>query len=156
MKVVGLGVDYSNICKNYNTAYLDRDNNDPDTTKCMKTVLAWMDQFLADIQNKFGFKIFQLHNSIPLESKEIASKRFLFYSLEKGVTIQNFVLQKDSSGYADLVQWSSQNEDSLLIQNDEEGEGFYIYCDENSKIHQWLQERLSDFTLDEVPFNIKY
>ncbi|MDQ7060323.1 MAG: hypothetical protein Q9M43_04060 [Sulfurimonas sp.] len=36
MKKIGLIVDYSNICTDYNTAYLDRDNLDPDTSKCMK------------------------------------------------------------------------------------------------------------------------
>lgn len=156
MKTIGIGVDYSNICTNYNTAYLDRDNHDPATKNCMRAVVSWMEQFLLEITKEFDIQIFKLSSNTPQDNKEIASNRFLFYSLEKGVTIQSFVLAKDSKGYNNLEQWSSQNDGSLVIQNDEEGEGFYLYCDEDSNIHQWLKSRLKDFTLDEVPFNIKY
>ena len=57
MKKIGIAVDYSNICKDYNTVYLDRDNTDPATTKCMKQVLAWTKGFISEILENFEYKI---------------------------------------------------------------------------------------------------
>ncbi len=155
MKKVGIGIDYSNICKDYNTSYLDRDNTDPATSKCMKQVLAWSKEFLSELLENFGYKMHHLHSDTSVKIDDVASKRFLFYSLEKEITLQSYVIQKEYVEYESLAAWELETNDSILIQNDEDGEGVYFFCNENSREHQWIIDKLKDFSLDEVPFHAK-
>ncbi len=155
MKKIGIGIDYSNICKDYNTSYLDRDNTDPATSKCMKQVLNWTNEFLSEFLESFGYNMYHLHSSTPVKIDDIASKRFLFYSLEKEITLQGYVIQKEYVKYESLAAWNTQNTEGILIHNDEDGEGIYIYLRENSPEHKWITDKLKDFSLDEVPFPAK-
>ena len=155
MKKVGIGIDYSNICKDYNTSYLDRDNTDPATKKCMKEVLAWSQGFLSELLENFGYTMHHLHSSTPVKIDDIASKRFLFYSLEKEITLQSYVIQTEYVEYGSLTAWENESSEGILIQNDEDGEGVYLYFNEDSKEHQWITDKLKDFSLDEVPFHDK-
>ncbi len=152
MKKIGLGLDYSNICKDYNTVYLDRDNDDPATMKCIRSILGWLDEFLAEMIEAFDLKAYRLNHTPPVKVAEIVSKRFLFYSLEKEITLQSYVLHNENNSYNTLAQWAKESHNSLLVKNDEEGEGLYFFVEENSPIHLWLLEKLKDFSLDEVPF----
>ncbi len=152
MKKIGIGVDYSNICKDYNTFYLDRDNKDPATTKCMKQVLAWTTEFLTELLDTFGYKIFHLNSSVALNVSDVASKRFLFYSLEKEITLQSFLLAKEHKEYAGLAAWESDDSDNILVQNDEDGGSIYFFVNEGSKEYDWIIAKLKDFSLDEVVF----
>jgi len=152
MKKIGLGLDYSNICTDYNTVYLDRDNDDPETVKCMKKVLHWLNELLCEMIETFKYSIYRMNHKPALKLSEIVSKRFLFYSLEKALTAQTFILEKENIHYGSLTEWTTDSKESLLIQNDDEGEGMYFYVTENSKIHEWLLDKLKDFSLDEVPF----
>jgi hypothetical protein len=153
MKKIGLGLDYNNICKDYNTVYLDRDNNDMATTQCMKNVMDWFNSFLPELMQKFDYKLYRMNQDTVVPLKEIVKKRFFFYSLEKEIITQTFVLQQEAIAYSSLSEWSVKSENSLLIQNDDEGEGVYFYFLENSEVHKWLLEKLSDFSLDEIPFD---
>ena len=155
MKKIGIGIDYSNICKDYNTSYLDRDNTDPATSKCMKQVLAWTQEFLSEFLESFGYKMHHLHSATPVKIDEIASKRFLFYSLEKEITLQSYVIQKEYVEYESLSAWKTESSEGILIQNDEDGEGVYLYLNENSKEHQWITDKLKNFSLEDVPFYTK-
>jgi hypothetical protein len=150
MSIVGIGVDYSNICKDYNTAYLDRDNKDPATKKCMMSIVDWCSGFLTRLTEKFGYNLYNLINDDAVAIKEIASNRFLFYSLEKEIMLQSFVADKSYKVCNNDADWKVQNKEGLLIKNDEEGEGIYLLCIENSELHKWLKEDLKEFTLDEV------
>ena len=152
MKKIGIGIDYSNICKDYNTSYLDRDNTDPATKKCMKQVLTWSHGFLSELLEHFDYKIHHVSSSVPVKVDDVSSKRFLFYSLEKEITLQSYVIQKEYVEYESLTAWELSNDDSILIQNDEDGGGIYFYCAENSNVLEWIKNRLKDFSLDEVPF----
>lgn len=152
MKKIGIGVDYSNICKDYNTAYLDRDNKDPATSKCMKQVVGWLNALLSEFLEKFGYNIYHLRSDAPVAIDEVASNRFLFYSLEKDITLQSYVIEKAYTAYEGLADWEAESETGLLIQNDEDGEGVYFYFNENSEVHTWMVEALKEFSLDEVPF----
>ncbi len=155
MNKIGLSLDYNNICKDYNTVYLDRDNTDRDTVQCMRKVLDWFTPFLSQLLNHFDYKIYRLNNDSKLELGEIVRKRFFFYSLEKEIIAQTFILQKEFIHYDTLSQWHKESKESLLIQNDDEGEGIYFYFNENSQVHTYLLEKLKDFSLDEVPFEQK-
>ena len=155
MNKIGIGIDYSNICKDYNTSYLDRDNTDPATKKCMKQVLTWTKDFLSDFLENFKYNMYHLHSESPVKIEEIASKRFLFYSLEKEITLQNYVLKKEYVQYQSLAAWQIEAEAGILISNDEDGEGIYIYSNENSSEYQWITNKLKDFSLEEVPFPTK-
>jgi len=148
---MGLSLDYNNICKDYNTVYLDRDNDDPETTACMRKVLKWFDLFLSDLLETFEYNINRMNQNTPVDLSEIVKKRFFFYSLEKEIIAQTFILQKSPIAYTSLGDWANKNEDSLVIQNDDEGEGVYFYFNEGSKVHEWLLNKLSDCSLDEVP-----
>ena len=152
MKKTGIGIDYSNICKDYNTVYLDRDNTDPATKKCMKQVLTWSKEFLSELLENVEGKLHNLSSSSPVQVDDVASKRFLFYSLEKEITLQSYVIQKEYVEYESLTAWELSDDDSILIQNDEDGRGIYFYCAENSNVLEWIKNRLQDFSLDEVPF----
>jgi len=155
MKKVGIGIDYSNICKDYNTAYLDRDNKDPQTSKCMKAVVAFTKELISDLLEHFEYKICKLNADVSVKIDEVASNRFLFYSLEKAITLQSYVMQKEYVAYDSLSTWAEESREGILIQNDEDGEGIYLYMNENSKEYQWLTERLRAFSLDEVPFTAR-
>jgi hypothetical protein len=155
MKKIGIGVDYSNICKDYNTAYLDRDNKDPDTAKCMKSVVAWTTKFLSALLENFGYQIYSPNADIFVKIEDVASNRFLFYSLEKEITLQSFVIQKSYVAYDSLSTWEEQASDSILVKNDEDGEGIYFYFNEGSKEHEWILAQLKNFSIDEVPFQAK-
>lgn len=152
MKKIGVGVDYSNICKDYNTFYLDRDNKDPATSKCMKQVLAWTEKFISDLLKTFDYKVFNLSTSSAVKVGDIASKRFLFYSLEKEITLQSYVLQKEYVAYESLTAWELETNETVLIQNDEDGGSLYFFVNEGSAIHPWILDTLKDFSLDEVEF----
>ena len=155
MKKIGIGIDYSNICKDYNTSYLDRDNTDPATKKCMKQVLSWTNGFLSELLEHFGYKLHNLSSDTPLKLDDVASKRFLFYSLEKEITLQSYVLQNEYVEFESLAAWETGSNEGILIQNDEDGEGIYLYFNENSREHQWVTNKLQDFSLEEVPFPTK-
>ena len=91
MSIKGIGIDYSNICKDYNTSYLDRDNTDPDTKKCMKKVMTWTKEFVSQLLEEFDYKLYNLSSTTPVKIDDVASKRFLFYSLEKEIVMQSYV-----------------------------------------------------------------
>lgn len=152
MKKIGIGIDYSNICKDYNTVYLDRDNTDKETSICMTKVVDWLKAFLSEILETFEYKIYRMNQNSAVSIDDVAHRRFLFYSLEKAMIAQTFILQSEPVFYDSLTQWSANSQDSLLIQNDDEGEGIFFYFNEDSKIHHWLKNKLKDFSLDEVPF----
>lgn len=155
MKKVGIGIDYSNICKDYNTVYLDRDNTDPATKKCMKSVLEWSEKFLRAILEKFEYKIHNLSSNVGVEVDDVASKRFLFYSLEKEITLQSYVLQKEYGTYGSLSAWEEEADESILVQNDADGGALYFFVNEGSKEHTWILKALEGFSLDEVAFEAK-
>ena len=155
MKKIGIGIDYSNICKDYNTVYLDRDNTDPATSKCMKQVLAWTKEFVSELLESFEYNVYNLSSSTSAKVDDIASKRFLFYSLEKEITLQSYVIQKEYVEYGSLAAWELENKDGVLIKNDEDGGAIYFFVNENSSIHQWITNKLKNFSLDEVPFQAK-
>ena len=155
MNKIGLSLDYNNICKDYNTVYLDRDNTDRDTMQCMRKVMDWFAPFLTQLLSQFEYDIYRLNNDSKLALGEIVRKRFFFYSLEKEIIAQTFILQKEYTPYESLAQWGKTGEDSLLIQNDEEGEGVVFYVTKDSDVHTWLLEKMKDFSLDEVPFEQK-
>jgi len=153
MKKIGIGIDYSNICKDYNTVYLDRDNKDPATTKCMRQVLSWFDSFLLELLEKFDYQIHYLSSTTPVKVSDIAAKRFLFYSLEKEIMLQSYVIQKEYCEYNVLATWELEGSDSILVQNDEDGGGITLFVSEDSKEYHWIMEKLNEFSLDEVPFS---
>ena len=70
MKIIGLGIDYSNICKDYNTVYLDRDNTDRATINCMNNVTSWLNGFLSDLLKEFNYTIFKLTTSVNVKVDE--------------------------------------------------------------------------------------
>jgi hypothetical protein len=152
MKKVGIGVDYSNICKDYNTVYLDRDNTDPETSKCMRQVLAWTQEFLSKLLEHFDYKLHNLSSSTKVGIDDVASKRFLFYSLEKEITLQSYVIQKEYVEYESLAAWEDDEGDTILIQNEEDGGSVILFVNENSKEQQWIMDTLKEFSLDEVVF----
>jgi hypothetical protein len=155
MNKIGIGIDYSNICKDYNTSYLDRDNTDPATAKCMKQALKWSHDFLSELLEEFSYNMFHLHSPSPVKIDEISSKRFLFYSLEKEITLQSYVLQKEYKEYDSLYAWETDSNNGILIQNDEDGEGIYFFVTVDSQEYQWITTKLKAFSLDEVPFPTK-
>lgn len=150
MKKIGLGVDYSNICKNYNTAYLDRDNKDPATAKCMKSVVAWMEGILGASKAQFSYDLFKLSNDVTVPMDEVASNRFLFYSLEKEIMLQSYVLAPQYTHFDNATDWVNKADEGFLIQNDEDGEGVYFYFNEGSIEEAWLKEQLEAFSLEEM------
>jgi len=153
MNKIGIGLDYSNICKDYNTVYLDRDNDDRETKACMKQTLQWFDAFFSELLEAFAYKLYRMNQDTTIPLSEIVKKRFFFYSLEKEILAQTFIMQKVAIAYDSLGHWGEKSVDSLMIQNDEEGAGVYFYVEENSDVHQWLITKLSDCSLDDVPFN---
>jgi len=152
MNKIGIGLDFSNICKDYNTVYLDRDNDDPATIGCMKKSLQWFDAFFSELLEHFDYKLYRLNQDSAVELSELVKKRFFFYSLEKEILAQTFIMQKMPIAYDGLNEWGQNATDSLMIQNDEEGEGIYFFVEKGSNIHTWLVNKLSDCTLDDVPF----
>lgn len=155
METIGIGIDYSNICKDYNTAYLDRDNKDPATAQCMRKIVAWLNELLGKIIEEFNFKVYRINNKPEVPLNELVSNRFLFYSLEKEITLQTYVLHHEDNYYETLSQWAKESQESLLIQNDDEGEGIYFFVPKDSKIHQSVLEKLQGYSLDEIPFSEK-
>jgi len=152
MKKIGIGIDYSNICKDYNTVYLDRDNTDPATSKCMKKVLTWTKGFLSELLESYEGQLHNLSSSTPVKIDDVASKRFLFYSLEKEIILQSYVMQKEYVEYESLAAWELESNDSILVQNDEDGGAIYFFFNENSSVLEWITNKLEKFSLDEVPF----
>ena len=155
MSIRGIGIDYSNICTDYNTSYLDRDNTDPDTKKCMKKVMAWTKEFVSELLEEFEYKLYNLSSTTSLKIDDVASKRFLFYSLEKEIVLQSYVLDREYVEYKNLTAWESDNKSSLLIRNDEDGGSIYFYVDKNPEVRKWIEEKLEKFSLDEVEFEAK-
>jgi hypothetical protein len=154
MKIVGMGIDHSNICTNYNTMYLDRDNNDPATVGCMTKVLKFYEVFFTELIEAFSYTLYRINHDEAVALKEMVKKRFLFYSLEKEITMQTFLLHKTSNVYESIEAWSKDTAVSLLIKNDEEGEGIYLYCEKNTALHQWILQRLDGYNLDEVELSL--
>jgi len=149
---VGIGIDYSNICKDYNTVYLDRDNTDPATKKCMKQVLTWSHDFLSKLLEHFDYKLHNVSSSVPVKVDDVASKRFLFYSLEKEIMLQSYTIAKEYVEYDSLAAWEEDENDTILIQNEEDGGSVILFVNENSKEHKWVLDTLKDFSLDDVVF----
>ncbi|HFU77081.1 MAG TPA: hypothetical protein ENK68_01070 [Epsilonproteobacteria bacterium] len=152
MGKIGISIDYSNICKDYNTVYLDRDNTDPATKKCMTSVLKWMQSFLNDLLAEFGYQLHNVSSESPVKVDDVAAKRFLFYSLEKEIMLQSYVIQKSLTLYDSLAAWEANSSDSIMIQNDEDGSGIALYMEKGSQEETWIRKRLEAFSLDEVAF----
>ena len=150
MKKIGIGIDYSNICKDYNTVYLDRDNTDRETSKCMNSVLLWSKDFLSELCDGFGYQVYNFNSFALATIDDIASKRFLFYSLEKEITLQGYLLQKENEKYDSSEIWEQKGNDSVLVKNDADGGGIYLFFTENSSVHQWIRDKLQDFSVDEA------
>ena len=155
MEIIGIAIDYSNICKDYNTVYLDRDNTDMATFKCMKQVTSWTNKFLSELLGNFELKVHNLSSSSVVNIDDIASKRFLFYSLEKEIMLQSYVLHSEYRYYENLAAWEKANNGSVLVKNDEDGGAIYLFLNKDSKIYSWIIDNLKEFSLDEVPFQVK-
>ncbi|MDF1880135.1 hypothetical protein JHD50_02260 [Sulfurimonas sp. MAG313] len=155
MKKIGLSIDYSDICKDYNTSYLDRDNLDPATKKCMKQVLLWSEDFLVELLDNYGSKLHHLSSDVPVSIDKVSSKRFLFYSLEKEITLQSYVIQKDYKQYESLSAWEAETSDTILIQNDEDGGCVYVFFNEDSTVKEWISTKLKDFSLEDAVFEAR-
>ena len=155
MKKIGIGIDFSNICKDYNTSYLDRDNTDPATSKCMKQVLAWTESFVSELLDHLESRVHSLTSNTLVKVGDIASKRFLFYSLEKEIMLQSYVIQKEFVEYESLGAWKLDSSDTILIQNDEDGGSIYFFFNEDSNVLKWITNKLKSFSLDEVDFHLK-
>lgn len=119
----------------------------------MKSVLTWSKNFLSELLDTFEYKLHNLSSSSPVKVDDVAAKRFLFYSLEKEITLQSYVIAKEYVEYESLAAWQDDNHGSILIRNDEDGGEVSIFVDENSKEHQWILEYLKEFSLDEVAFS---
>ena len=155
MKKIGIEIDYSNICKDYNTVYLDRDNSDPETKICMKKVMQWTHDFVAKLLENFDYNLYNLSSNTSVNIETIASKRFLFYSLEKEITLQSYVLKKSYIEYESLGAWEADESESILIQNDEDGGSILVFVNEDSLVLLWLKSYLKEFSLDEVDFEAR-
>lgn len=153
MSIVGIGIDYSNICKDYNTAYLDRDNTDPATKKCMKQVLTWSKQFLSEFLEEFKYGFHNLSSTTPVKVDDVAAKRFLFYSLEKEIMLQSYVIAKEYMNYESLATWEVNHNGSILIKNDEDGGSIFLFLEKDSLEYSWITQKLQNFSLDEVEFH---
>lgn len=153
MKKISIEIDYGNICLDYNTTYLDRDNTDPDTKKCMKKVMLWTKDFIATLVDNFEYKMYNLASNAPVKVDDVASKRFLFYSLEKEITLQSYVIQKEKVEYNLLNTWASQSKEGILIKNDDEGGCITVYLNEDSDVHTWIKTKLEGFPFDSIPFS---
>ena len=121
----------------------------------MKQVLTWTKEFLSKLLESYEGQLHNLSSSIPVKIDDVASKRFLFYSLEKEITLQSYVIQKEYVEYESLTAWELETNDNILIQNDEDGGSIYFFVNENSSEHQWITDKLKNFSLDEVPFQAK-
>jgi hypothetical protein len=154
MKKIGIGIDYSNVCKDYNTMYLDRDNTDKETIVCMTQVIEWLKALLNEMVETYNYRIYRMNQDTPVAIEDVAHRRFLFYSLEKEMLMQTFVVQAQPVAYDTLTQWADNAQDGMLIQNDAEGEGLFFYLEENSPLHQWLMKKLNHFSLEDVPFDV--
>jgi hypothetical protein len=135
-----LNLEYHSICKDFNTTYLDRDNTDHQTLQCMKKIMHVVDGLLLELLKNFDLAIYKPSSSQAVATTEVASKRFLFYSLEKAITLQSFSLQKEYFSYQNIDEWIDKNQEGLLLQNDEEGESLFIYVREGSRLHRWLMQ----------------
>ncbi|MCF6245412.1 MAG: hypothetical protein L3J43_10310 [Sulfurovum sp.] len=155
MNKIGLSLDYSNICKDYNTVYLDRDNTDRETFECMNKVMEWFKPLLLELLEEFKYNLYRLNQEKKLKPEEIVQKRFFFYSLEKEIIAQTFILKSDDIVYESLADWAVSDTQNILIQNDDEGEGLYFYFTENSTIHHWLLEKFKAYSIDIIPFDKK-
>ncbi|HQR74019.1 MAG TPA: hypothetical protein PLH07_05885 [Sulfurovum sp.] len=153
MNKIGIGIDYSNVCKDYNTMYLDRDNTDKETIVCMTQVVEWLKALLNEMVETYNYRIYRMNQDTPVAIEDVAHRRFLFYSLEKEMLMQTFVVQGNPIAYDTLTQWAENAQDGMLIQNDAEGEGLFFYLEENSPLHHWLKEKLNHFSLEDVPFD---
>ncbi len=153
MKKIGIGIDYSNVCKDYNTMYLDRDNTDKETIVCMTQVIEWLKVLLNEMVETYNYRIYRMNQDTPVAIEDVAHRRFLFYSLEKEMLMQTFVVQGSPIAYDNLTQWAENTQDGMLIQNDAEGEGLFFYLEENASLHHWLKEKLKHFSLEDVPFD---
>lgn len=142
-------IDYSNICKNYNTMYLDRDNNDPDTTACMNAALRWLNALLEAVLAHFEYQLYPLSSANAVLIKEVAAKRFMFYSLEKEITLQSFTLAPTPHTYNNSEQWIQEATKGMLLSNDEEGTCVTFYCIKESDESHYLLQTLQDFTLEQ-------
>ena len=152
MAKIGIIIDYSDICKDYNTGFLDRDNLDPATKKCMRQVMNFSKDFLNDFANNFDLKLFNLSSDISVSIDDIASKRFLFYSLEKEITLQSYVMSQSYVNYDSLTAWDLDSSNTFLIQNDEDGGNISLYFNQGSPASAWIKEWLPQFELVEIPF----
>jgi hypothetical protein len=135
-----LSIDFSDICKDYNTVYLDRDNPDRETTRCMRKVMEWTRELLTGLADTFGYTLYHLNAPQSAEIDDVAAKRFLFYSLEKGITVQCFTLDGAPRAYASVAAWEAANDTGVLIRNDEDGETLFLHVTEGSEPHRWLSE----------------
>jgi hypothetical protein len=151
MALTGINIDYSTICTDYNTAYLDRDNNDPQTTACMRAVVSRISEFLHALCEQFGYRLYPLNSDRAVKVAYVASNRFLFYSLEKEITLQRFVATQSNTPCSNDSEWIQKGEEGVMICNDEEGEGIYLYLEKESPLYAWVTGQLSDLSWDEVP-----
>ncbi|MEA3371775.1 MAG: hypothetical protein U9Q40_10585 [Campylobacterota bacterium] len=121
----------------------------------MKQVLTWANGFLTELVEAFGYSLHNLSSATSVAVGDVASKRFLFYSLEKEITLQSYVIDREYREYEGLADWEENNNDSLLIKNDEDGGAIYLFLNQESKEYQWIKDKLKDFSLDEVEFQAK-
>lgn len=143
MRHTVIQIDYSDICVDYNTVYLDRDNTDPETLGCMRKAMAWTRAFLEELAARFGFGFYYMNSGGAAAIDDIASRRFLFFSLEKGITVQHFVFRHAPAAFDSLQAWENGDEEGMLVHNDEDGEGIFLRLAEGSELHRWVRERLA-------------
>ena len=143
-------IDYAQLCPKFNTTYLDRDNTDPKTVACMHAITNYFDILLSTLKERFGLQLYRMGHDQTLSNKELCTNRFLFYSLEKEITKQSFILSALFVPIHHTDAWQKIKDAPLLITNDAMGEAIYIYLDDNSKAGEWLLHELKNFDKEKL------
>lgn len=121
----------------------------------MRQVLAWTEGFVGALLEAFDYKIFNLSSDVKVDIDDVASKRFLFYSLEKEITLQSYVFNKEYKKYEGAASWEMDETGGVLVQNDPDGGCLTFYTSLNAAELIWMREQLKEFSLDEVAFEVK-
>ena len=138
-------IDYALLCPDFNTTYLDRDNTDPKTVACMHAIIDFFDELLDELKSCFDLSLYRVGHNEPQPNSALCTNRFLFYSLEKEITKQNFLLSKPFQPIDGIDDFFEKGIEGVFVTNDKMGEATYLYVDDSNKIGRWLLERLEQF-----------
>lgn len=123
-------IDYD-LFRDGTDTYPYLENNDTETKSCKLKIKMWLKVFLQEIKRLGYVYAYSIENRKTIKIDDLIHQdEFLFYSYEKGTSVDFFILNKYETIYNSRDDWE-QDPQGILLMNDHDGLGLCFFMEKD-------------------------